>query len=105
MFGYLHKHEGIKIETDFRSRITPWLKKERSENAGLKLPREGIGCWHPTFPARIDDVNMMLCAFIKVFEVRHSLDELRELIVIEKAYDENGVFNGVRLIEDNDHAI
>jgi len=99
LFGYVCKQKAVNIAADFRNRITPWLKKERAENANLKLPREGIGCWHPVFPARIDDINMLLCTFLKRFEVKHSQNELSELIVVEKNYNENGVFTGIRLIE------
>ena len=105
LFGYLYKHGAVNMGSDFRNRITPWLKKERNENANLRLPREGIGCWHPVFPARIDDVHMLLCAFIKAFETRYSQDELCELIVIEKNYNHSGVFCGINLIEEEQNGI
>ena len=44
---------------DFMNAITPWLKRELKEFKGLELPREGIGCWHPVFPARSDDIWLM----------------------------------------------
>lgn len=47
-----------------RDLVRPWLEKEADEFEG-ELPREGIGCWHPVFPARADDVWLMASAATK----------------------------------------
>lgn len=39
----------------FRERLNPWLHKELQEYEDQQLPREGVGCWNPVFPARVDD--------------------------------------------------
>ena len=36
--------------------ISPYIKADFREVDENKLPRDGIGCWHPTFPARSDDI-------------------------------------------------
>lgn len=53
---------------DFVSAITPWIQKELKENEGLMLPREGIGCWNPIFPARSSDIWMMSAIAVKCIE-------------------------------------
>ena len=54
--------------TKFRDLMGPWLSKEAEESSGLILPREGVGCWHPVFPARIDDVSMLTALAVKQIE-------------------------------------
>ncbi len=52
----------------FVQSVAPYISKELEEYKGLKLPREGIGCWHPLFPARIDDIWLMASLAVKLFE-------------------------------------
>lgn len=52
----------------FFSQLQPWLAVERTENDGRQLPREGIGCWHPVFPARVDDVWSLAAVAIRLIE-------------------------------------
>lgn len=48
--------------------LQPWLSLEKSENQGVVFPREGIGCYHPLFPARLDDIWTMAGLAIKELE-------------------------------------
>ncbi|WDQ32153.1 ThiF family adenylyltransferase [Paenibacillus marchantiae] len=48
--------------------LQPWLALEREENKDTVLPREGIGCYHPLFPARLDDIWTMAGLAIKEME-------------------------------------
>ena len=52
----------------FQRKIRPWLALQRDEFAGEELPREGVGCWHPVFPARIDDIWMFAGIAVKQIE-------------------------------------
>ena len=53
---------------EFKNAINPYLEKEKNAIAGSELPRDGIGCWHPAFPARCDDVWMMTSMAVKIVE-------------------------------------
>lgn len=54
---YLFLAEGSGFPaTEFWSTIAPHLEDDRAATAGLSLPWEGIGCWHPVFPATAVDV-------------------------------------------------
>ena len=55
-------------EEQFRRALSPWLQKDREEVGDAELPREGVGCWHPVFPARSDDVWMMASIAVKHLE-------------------------------------
>ncbi len=85
-------------ETRFRDLIKPWLAREIEEQAGQELPREGIGCWHPVFPARVDDIGMLAAAGVKFIEsaLATPLPE-PQLVVFEQCY-ENGIFVGIRRV-------
>jgi hypothetical protein len=48
----------------FHHALAPWLHLERYEPAD-PFPLEGIGCWHPVFPARADDVWLLAAAGVK----------------------------------------
>ena len=38
-------------------RVGPWLADQRA--GGFEMPHEAIGCWHPVFPARVDDMFLL----------------------------------------------
>ncbi|ETT61199.1 MULTISPECIES: ThiF family adenylyltransferase [Paenibacillus] len=52
----------------FYNFLKPWIELEREENKDIILPRDGIGCYHPLFPARADDIWMMAGLAIKEIE-------------------------------------
>jgi ThiF family len=80
----------------FSDMLDPWLKYELKEYANQELPREGIGCWHPVFPARVDDVWLMVSVAVKHLEsVIAAIPTQPELIIFEQYY-ENDVFAGIR---------
>ena len=84
-------------ETQFRESIAPWLRVEAKEYQAVDLPREGIGCWHPVFPARVDDIWLFVATAMKEVE-RSVVQDLPEpmLTVFEQTADENGVFTGIQ---------
>lgn len=84
---------------EFRQLISPWLKKDLEDAAHEELPREGIGCWHPVFPARVDDMWLLASVAVKQLErVVESPPAAHELVVFEQEADENGMFSGVRRV-------
>ncbi|WP_335205887.1 ThiF family adenylyltransferase [Nostoc sp.] len=83
----------------FRAMLNPWLQKELKEYEGQQLPREGIGCWYPVFPARIDDVWMMASIAVKYIESSSVLPpEKPNLAVFEQLYA-NDTFVGVHQVD------
>ena len=86
----------------FMRHIERWLKKDTLEDDGSTLLRSGgIGCWHPAFPARVDDMWLFASVALKYME-----DHLRENIkgatlgVFENIID-NGFFGGIRLVSEH----
>jgi hypothetical protein len=57
-----------------RDEISPWLVRDQEQFAEVEFPWEGVGCWHPVFPATPDQVWAYAAA-----AVRH-LDSVAGLI-------------------------
>lgn len=49
-------------------RLQRWLKEERESLNQEDLPWESIGCWHPIFPARVEDVRLLAALAVKTLD-------------------------------------
>jgi len=85
---------------EFMNRIGPWLEKEMKENKGFKLPREGIGCWSPVFPARSDDIWLMSSIATKCIDVWASISPHSPCMRIYEQELIDGLPFGVKLVAD-----
>lgn len=68
--------------------LQPWLRKERTGYSVEDLPWEGIGCWHPIFPARVEDVRLFASLAVKRLEQWAEKPGEAKLTVFER--DEEG---------------
>ncbi|MGC4192328.1 MAG: ThiF family adenylyltransferase [Thermomicrobiales bacterium] len=94
---YLYATQGSSFpHKDFRAAVDP-LVAEDYERFDGELPWEGVGCWHPVFPARSDDIWILAAAAVKqlVGLTRTALDA-PVLKVIEQQFD-GEEFSGVRV--------
>lgn len=84
---------------DFLNLVKPYFQKDYDDCDLDDLPRDGIGCWHPLFPARADDMWFAACTTVKALEsfFEHSSEKGISLIYATKS--EDGLFAGLRLIE------
>jgi hypothetical protein len=85
-------------EEIFRDLIAPWLKRDLDEMGHRKLPREGIGCWHPVFPARIDDIWLLASAAVKQVQTFLKTPFLHPILVTYEQKYENDVFIGINSV-------
>jgi hypothetical protein len=97
LFLFTIKSEHFPHEK-FTEVVQPWLQKELVMYSSEGLPREGIGCWHPIFPARIDDVWMMSSMAVKYIErfIRNPNGK-PTFLVLEQQWEAD-VFKGVELV-------
>ena len=68
--------------------LHPWLAHERDALREIDLPRDGLGCWHPLHPARVDDVWRMAATAVR--EIEQYVEAARDdvvLLVYEAAVD------------------
>lgn len=83
---------------EFRRAVDPLIGLELEEHRGEHLPREGVGCWHPVFPSRADDLWAMASIVSKQIEEimpdEHSVSCLR---VFEQVVEE-AQFQGIRRV-------
>ncbi len=64
---YHAKATGFPVD-DAERALGPWETLGLAEHPPETYPREGVGCWHPVFPARCDDVCLMAATAVKCIE-------------------------------------
>jgi hypothetical protein len=79
----------------FRAAWEPWLRHEIKDYEGKELPWEGIGCWHPVFPARADDVWMMSSVAVKHLAVKAAQSSGNADFQVFEQLFQDGVFTGI----------
>jgi hypothetical protein len=99
LFCYAGHAAGFSHQ-DFLNRMAPWLQTEVTENRGCRLPREGLGCWHPVFPARIDDVWMMSTALVKYITGYVGQGAGRTVLTVFEQQEGEDGFSGIRRIAE-----
>jgi hypothetical protein len=76
----------------FQRSMRPWLMEELGAAEREGLPREAVGCWHPVFPARSDEIWLMSSAAIPMLESYISGNTANPaLIVFEKVLTDGPV--------------
>jgi hypothetical protein len=61
-----------------------------------------VGCWHPVFPARADDVWLFAAAAVKCLESAVlSPPSEPQLVVFEQQITEKGEFIGIKRSSEN----
>lgn len=81
--------KGLFSSSEFFRQVRPWLELERAENRDRELPREGVGCWNPVFPARADDLWLLVSPVVAVVDDLESLNASNpSLVVFERVLNE-----------------
>lgn len=93
---------GVRSETfptsDFRARVDPWLRREIDElEGGPDFPREGVGCWHPVFPARADDIWLLASVAVKALVPFLEQDIPEILFKVYEQVEDGETFSGVAI--------
>lgn len=102
LFVYMSHGQSFSAQSFFKL-IRPWQEKEAQSLIGIEIPREGIGCWHPVFPARSDDVWQMATIAIKNIEMALQQPIIKpKLLVYEQEWNEE-VFLGTRLVSQEEY--
>jgi len=83
--------------SSFYELLEPWRPSEIQALSEAKLPREGIGCWHPLFPARMDQVAIAAATAVRLLHESTSLlgDVPPTLTVFEERPAPDGEFAGL----------
>lgn len=84
-------------QKEFYEFLQPWITLEKSENQNVVFPREGIGCYHPLFPARLDDIWTMAGLAIKEMEAWWPNNLGSSIFAVYEQQQLNGLPAGVLL--------
>lgn len=83
----------------FYKLISPYIQSERDLFDDYSLPRNGIGCWHPTFPARSDDVWLAAATAVKAIENYIITKSKKTLSIVYEQRENDGIFEGYILVD------
>lgn len=97
LFFYTHRTMNFSANTFFNM-LNPWIEKEKNSYSENDLPRDGIGCWHPVFPARIDDVSLMSAIVVKGIEHYILNPASRPTLLVYEQRSDGDMFSGVELV-------
>lgn len=64
-----------------------------------ELPWAGVGCWHPVFPARADDIALMASVGVKCLHGVVSRGKAEPALAVFEYQREAGAFSGVKQVE------
>jgi hypothetical protein len=81
----------------FMEGLQPWLALDVDQMDG-PLPREGVGCWHPVFPGRADDIWMLAAVAVR-FIVEAAQSNISRFVVYEQNWNGNR-FVGLSQVHD-----
>lgn len=84
---------------DFRRAVDPLINAEVDEYGGEHLPREGVGCWHPVFPARADDLWAMASIASKQIEEIMADEHSHSGLRVFQQVSEGDQFQGLRRVQ------
>ncbi|WP_395850885.1 HesA/MoeB/ThiF family protein [Cystobacter fuscus] len=79
---------------EFWKQAESWIDHEHEELRRTELPREGLGCWHPVFPARADDVALAAAIAVKALVRATATRPAARLDVYERE-EHDDFFRGV----------
>ena len=83
----------------FYDLIAPYLMSEKALYNDYNLPRNGVGCWHPTFPGRSDDVWLAASTAAKAIENYIITKSEKTISLVYEQRENNGIFEGYMLVD------
>lgn len=102
LLSYKSEINEKSFKETFEHNFTNWHDQERTSAKNSEEVPDGIGCWHPLLPARIDDLQMHIGAAVKLIEKSFLSDSKNIFYAIEKTYDENEDFSGLKVNRKDD---
>jgi molybdopterin/thiamine biosynthesis adenylyltransferase len=91
MFFFHAKEASFPVD-DYLAKMCAWIEAEQDEFKGETFPREGIGCYHPVFPARCDD--MWLWGSVAVKGISRVIEDSKPGEPILHVYEQNEEVDG-----------
>lgn len=98
---FIALHSGLLFPTnDFMNTLRPYLEMQEEEvREAPNLAVEGIGCWHPVFPARSDDVWLAAATAVKAIDRYCEKDDQKTCFLVYTRLAEKDFEYGYNLTE------
>lgn len=90
----------VFARSHFQTMIQDWLQKDMEEFGNVQLPRTGTGCWHPAFPARVDDMWLAASVALKYFEKNLDINSNSAKFAVFQQSDDKGHYGGIELVSE-----
>lgn len=100
LFCFADRGSSFPFES-FSKVIALWLEREHQEFIGQDFLQEGIGCWHPVFPARVDDIWLMASIAVKYMETILASSITKPTLTVFEQNRHNDNFIGVSMTEES----
>jgi hypothetical protein len=66
---YVYLARGLTFPfSDFQTAVAPWLAKDMEDFAHVEPERESAGCWHISFPARVDEIAVAASMAVRTLD-------------------------------------
>lgn len=85
--------------SSFAELISPYLCEDKELFDDFKLPRNGIGCWHPTFPGRSDDIYLAAATAVKMIEKFVINTSLKDISLVYEQEESDMLFEGYQVVD------
>jgi hypothetical protein len=85
---------------EFAETIKPYTIMDKNAYADDELPRDGIGCWHPTFPGRSDDILIASSSAVKAIEKYVKSNSTDNLTLVFEQQEDEHMFSGYKVVNE-----
>ncbi|MCS6105072.1 ThiF family adenylyltransferase [Clostridium botulinum] len=83
---------------NFLNKLRPFAMRDLNDFKEEPLPREGIGCWHPVFPAKANEIALMASISINYIEEVIKMNSFNDNFRVYETIYNNGVFSGINSV-------
>lgn len=97
LYVAMQRSKSVAFDSFFEL-ISPYLADDKARHEDMDFPRDGTGCWHPTFPARSDDVWMAASTATKLIEKFVDNDSSTKISMVFEQQEADGYFSGYNLV-------
>lgn len=84
LLAFMKRSPLQNLFSEFKDKTKNWSLDQKQKFPNPQFPLEGIGCWHPVFPARIDDIQSLAACTIRQLEMFLKSNDQSKLVIMER---------------------
>lgn len=89
LLAFMIRYPFLDLFSEFKEKTKEWSERQKQLFPNPQFPLEGIGCWHPIFPARIDDLHSLVAPVVRQLEIFLSGNQHLKMGIIEREANGN----------------